>query len=101
MEGRTLYQITADDLAGLIRQAVTEAVQGIVVQPTQEPEPRYMTGTEVDKLFHITPMTRISWADKGLLKRYKIGRRVLYRADEVEAALAEVVPLKYRRVKHV
>lgn len=101
MQGNTLYQITADDLSQLIRDAVTEAVQGIVVQPSAEPEPRYLTGPEVDKLLHITPMTRISWADKGMLRRYKIGRRVLYRADEVEAALAEVVPLKYRRVKHV
>lgn len=98
MQNFNLYQISCDDLNNLIRQAVTDVLQGLIVHPKPDPEIRYLTGEEVDALCHITPMTRNNWAKKGLLKKYKVGRRVLFREDEVHAALAEEVPMKYRRV---
>lgn len=93
----TVHDVSADELASLIRDAVNAALAGLVVKPLQEPEPKYLTGQEVDKMFHVTPMTRSNWVNKGFLKKYKVGRRVLFRADEVEAALNNVEPLKYRR----
>lgn len=98
MQSCNLYQISCDDLNNIIRQAVTDVLQGLIVQPKPEPEIRYLTGDEVDDLCHITPMTRNNWAKKGLLKKYRVGRRILFREDEIHAALAEEVPMKYRRV---
>lgn len=94
-----IYQVTVDDLETFIQQAVKRALQGMIVQPQPEPEIKYKTGAEVDSMLHITPMTRQNWVSKGILKKHKIGRRVLYRMDEVEAAMNETKPLKYRRGK--
>lgn len=95
-----LYQIAADDLEAMIDRAVTKAMNGIIEANKPEAPTEYMTGADVCQLLHIVPVTLVNWRNSGKIKAYKVGRRVLYRKDEVEAALSEMTPLKYKRVRH-
>lgn len=61
---------------------------GINTAKTKEIE--YLTRDEVAEMLKITLMTVNEWANKGILKRYKIGKRVLFKKNEVEEAIAEI-----------
>ena len=47
------------------------------------------TRHEVAEFLRVSPWCIGQWTRKGQLKAYRIGRRLLYRADEVRAALKE------------
>lgn len=102
MESKTaiIYQVSTDDLTTLIRESVRDAMAGLVVQKPEEPKEKLLTGAEVRELLHVSQMTLHNWKSSGKLKSWKIGNRVLFKEEEVKAALTAQVPLKYRRVKN-
>lgn len=57
----------------------------------------YRSRKEAAQKLKITLPTLNVYTKSGLLKGYRIGGRVLYRDDELDAALTSVKPLKYRR----
>ncbi len=49
----------------------------------------YMTVSEVAKFMRVSNSTVYRWTTEGILQKYKIGRRNLYRKSEVEAAIGD------------
>ena len=56
----------------------------------------YKTRKEASEKLHVTLPTLNEYTKSGLVKSYKIGGRVLYRDDELDAALSSATPIKYR-----
>lgn len=88
---------SSDDLRAFIKQAVDEALKGYILQKAPEAEPKYMTGPEVCERLRISSMTLYNHSIKGNVKKYRVGRRTLYKEAEIEGLLKSDVPLKYRR----
>jgi|JI10StandDraft_1071094.scaffolds.fasta_scaffold599376_2 excisionase family DNA binding protein len=49
-----------------------------------------LTAKEVTTLLNISNQTLHSWSNKGILKKYKIGRNIRFRATEVNSALIRI-----------
>lgn len=56
----------------------------------------YLTRKDTATRLKVSLVTLTDWVNRGKLKAYKIGGRVLFRENEVEEALAQIVPLKYK-----
>jgi len=59
-------------------------------------ENNYLTRKDTATRLKVSLVTLTEWVNRGKLKAYKIGGRVLSRENEVEEALAQIVPLKYK-----
>ena len=55
-----------------------------------------LTRKDVAELLHVTTQTVINYTKNGLLKSYKLGRRVLYLKDEVLAVIKEQQVYRYK-----
>jgi excisionase family DNA binding protein len=55
-----------------------------------------LTRREVAELLHVTKQTVINYTNSGLLKSYKMGRRVLYLKEEVLAVIKAQQVFRYR-----
>lgn len=97
MAALILEGLTLADLETLIRQAVKEELQQQAAPASASPDISYLTRRVTAELLRISLVTLSQWTDDGKINAYKIGRRVLFRADEVAQAAQAIVPLKYRR----
>lgn len=61
-----------------------------------EKKQEILTRNEVAELLHVTTQTVINYTKNGLLKSYKIGRRVLYLKEEVLAVIKGQQVYRYR-----
>lgn len=48
---------------------------------------KYLSADEVCELFSVTKPTIHEWRKRKILRSYKLGARVYYRLDEIEAAM--------------
>lgn len=91
MDQIILSQIPIQDLIELVKQAVREELStGLNTLQTTKQEPGYLDRKEVAKLFHITLPTLAEWTKTGRVKAYRIGRRVLYKSNEIDQALKQI-----------
>lgn len=82
MDGNTLAaRLTA------IEGAINQIAATLTPQPAGSKE--YLTRKEVANLLQITLVTVNDWTRKGILKGYKIGKRVYYKPQEVTAAMVQ------------
>lgn len=51
---------------------------------------RYLTRAEVAQKCHITLQTVNQWTKSGRLRGYRIGRRVLFKAQEIDLAIKKI-----------
>lgn len=55
-------------------------------QKPQQPD-SYITRQEAANILHITLPTLLKWTMEGKIKGYRIGRRVLYKKNEIAQAI--------------
>lgn len=83
--------MSPDELAALVAEKVMAIISR---QQADTPKPEACTGylsrKEVADKLHINLKTVNEWSKTGKLKAHRIGRRVLYKAHEIEAALTAV-----------
>lgn len=60
-------------------------------------EPKYYSRKETAQLLHVTLPTLARLTKDGLITAKKVGSRILYEADAIEAAVAENRVFKYKR----
>ena len=70
-----------------IERALDTITKALTPQPAGGKE--YITRKEVAALLQITLPTVHDWTKKGVLRAYKIGKRVYYKPAEVTAAMIQ------------
>lgn len=106
MQSLYLQGISVEDLKTLIRKEVEEVLYKYVefegkktsLDKCQEDKSSntLLSRKETAALLGISLPTLNDWTNKGVLKSYRIGRKVLYKDDEVNSALTEIKP-KYKK----
>ena len=84
-----LEQTTQAELRNLIRTSVAEALESLRAESKTSPSNQKLTRQQLKDQFHISFPTILKLEKKGILKSYRIGRRVLFDRLEVEATLQE------------
>lgn len=86
--------LSTDQLFSRIEEIVSQAITKrlLPVDP-----PIYNTIKEVGARLRCSRPTIRRLTDDGFLKKYKIGRHVLYKADEIDLAIREISNHKYKR----
>ena len=84
-----LEQTTQAQLKNIIRASVAEALESLRAELKTSPKSEKLTRQQLKDEFHISFPTILKLEKKGVLKSYRISRRVLFDRLEVEAALEE------------
>lgn len=81
------YTISAEDLPGFVSELIEQhqATQQVSPIECKQEQRDLMTVPEVCEYLHVTPATLHNWHRVGYLTKVKIGRRVLYHRQDVEA----------------
>src|SRR2546423_15281516 len=79
--------ITVDELLSKIEDVVNKKLkeQISILKPPKDYE--YWNVDKVSEFLQISKVTLHKWKKLGYLKAYRIGRRILFKSDEVEAIL--------------
>lgn len=95
-EGQILFTgLTVNDLLLRIEQLLDTKIGTLPSHENTQSE--YITRHEVAKLLKITLPTLHEWTKQGFLTSYKMGARVLYKREEVEASLHQVSGNKHKK----
>lgn len=84
-----LNGLTIDEFKEMIEKSISQVLrkQELPIQDKEDSKEEYATRMEVAKLLKITLPTLHDWTKRGLLHSYKLGKRVLYRLNEVKEAM--------------
>jgi len=74
----------------------TSLVRLIGNQKPPQPD-SYITRQEAANILHITLPTLLKWSLDGRVQAYRIGRRVLYKKNEIEGAITAMFTNKKTR----
>jgi excisionase family DNA binding protein len=92
-----LSSIPQKEFCDLIGNIIEEKLKAFKPEPAQSnSNGEYLTRTEVCSLLRISLSTLHYYTKDGTLQGYRIGGRILYRADEVHNAIQEIQSLKYK-----
>jgi excisionase family DNA binding protein len=92
------YQQIHDDFRAILRETLKEELAKINFDKTRDTgQIEYGTREEVAKVLRISLPTLNDYTKRGILTAYKIGGKILYRWDDVHAAVQKVEHTKYRR----
>ena len=78
---------------------IVERVSERVLSDTKQKEPRYYTRSETAQLLRVTLPTLARFTKDGLITAKKVGNRILYDAEAIDAAVKENRIFKYKRIK--
>lgn len=81
-----------EDFQNIITECVLSCLKHhkFEIPKVEDKNVEYLTGKQVDLLLTISAPTRHKYANKGLLKKHKIGGRVLYKKSEILKSLRKV-----------
>lgn len=83
-----LNGLTRDDLREIILESLSRAIKEVnPVKNESSNTDEFATRMEVAKLLKITLPTLHDWTKQGIITSYKIGKRVLYKRDEVKDSM--------------
>jgi hypothetical protein len=82
-----LVHVTLEDMANTIREIVASELQKvkslITESPLEDDSDKVMTREQVSKFLGVSFTTLFNWNNEGILKNYKVGRRVYYKREDV------------------
>ena len=91
-----LHSTSKDELKGLISETVKEELTTFFSKETKSDNQLY-TRKQVTKLLGISLPTLASWTKQGIIRAYRIGNSVRYKAEDVEKSLLNIKSVKYLR----
>ena len=100
MENTLYTAISFEELQDKFAQIVEDKINNLLkLNSTQEEslKKQYATREEVSERLRISLPTLNSLTKEETITGYRIGRRVLYKWDEIEAALQNIASAKYKR----
>ena len=80
---------TPEALAAVVNAAVADAMNKRATAAAAAP-PEFLTPKEAAARYKVHATTLRRWADAGRLPKHQHGRKVLYRTDDIEAALTRI-----------
>lgn len=92
-----LNGVNLNELLEKIGQLVESKLQSIAPHTTQTNRSKFISRQEVSKLLMISLPTLNEYTKIGWLNSYKLGKRVLYKTEEVLACVDKVATHKYRK----
>lgn len=78
---------------------IVERVSERVLSIAEKKEPKFYSRKEAAQLLHVTLPTLARLTKDGLITAKKVGSRILYDAEAIDAAVKENKTFKYKRVK--
>jgi excisionase family DNA binding protein len=81
-------------IESIIEKKLEEKLTKIVRQEKVYEKP-YLTRKEVCKILQISLPTLSDWAKQGFIKSHRIGSRILFKAEEIDASL--ISRFKFKR----
>ena len=78
---------------------IVDRVSERVISATMQKEPKFYSRKETAQLLHVTLPTLARLTKDGLITAKEVGRRVLYEAEAIDAAVKENRIFKYKRAK--
>ncbi|GEM55960.1 hypothetical protein B0A58_13505 [Flavobacterium branchiophilum NBRC 15030 = ATCC 35035] len=100
MENTVITAIPLHELESKFAKIVEDKIRGLLFENSkqeQNTKEQYATREEVSKRLRISLPTLNTLSKKGIITSYRIGRRVLYKWEEVEGILQEITSTKYKR----
>lgn len=91
-----IHNINVEEFFEKIRTTVRDEIT-FLKSLDDESEKKFLTRKETATRLRITLPTLNSYTKNGVLKGQRIGYRVLYREEDVTAAIKEIPNRKYRR----
>lgn len=78
---------------------IVERVSERVLTISEKKEPRYYSRKEVAQMLHVTLPTLARLTKDGLITAKRVGSRILYEAEAIDAAVKENRMFKYKRAR--
>jgi len=78
-----------DDLMEAIGNLLDQRIEDLKKSFTPKEPEEYLTGKDLENILKISSTTRWEWANKGILKPYKIGNRTYYLRSEIDELLVK------------
>ena len=69
----------------IVEETINEHKKGSIKKGTTE----YKTRKEVAEILRISLPTLNEWTKMGFIRSYRVGRRILYKVDEIDHSLKE------------
>ena len=89
--------VQPEELKILVQESVNMAIQPLISsQKNVENEDLLITRKEAADLLHFSLTTLHTYLKQGLLVRYKVGHRVLYKKSEITASLGVIKSIKFK-----
>jgi excisionase family DNA binding protein len=89
--------IDTDDLKKILKEILNESLNQKPLSENQTKNQVYLNRFEVAEMLKISLPTLNLWSKNGIIQSYRIGNRVLYKADEIDKSVQIVKNLKYKR----
>lgn len=94
------FQVSAltplfDSFVSVLATRIVEQLMPII----DKKEPRYYSRNETAKILHVTLPTLARLTKDGLITAKKVGSRILYEAEAIDAAVKGNRILKYKRAR--
>ncbi len=87
----TFFTLPIGELKSLISQTLQEVLSNTQATQKQEQQvPQYLTRKETAAILGVSLVTLHSYTTAGKIKVYKIGGRIRYKKQDIEAALKQV-----------
>lgn len=89
--------VQPEELKILVQESVNMAIQPLISsQKIVENGDLLITRKEAADLLHISLTTLDTYTKQGLLVRYKVGHRVLYKKSEIIASVEKIKATKFK-----
>jgi excisionase family DNA binding protein len=89
-----LENVSQEELYLKLREIISEEIS----KQIQPEKPRLLlTKQEVADKLRLSLATVKRMASEGSIKGYRVGRRILFKSEEIEQSLIEIKALKYKR----
>jgi hypothetical protein len=91
MNEQIFFSIPLESFKDVIKATVFEALNSNQKIEEQDTKDKFLTRQETAKLLHISLTTLDTYTRLDLIKRYKVGNRVLYKKSDINDSLLEKI----------
>lgn len=92
-----IHSFNVDDFRKLIGDVIDEKLTQLTQREKPQSKTNYLDRKEVAELLKVSLPTLNEWSKLGIVQSYRIGKRILYKQDEIISSVQQVRNLKYKR----